>query len=463
MDRRRWMKVMVGMVGVRFRGKGNDSAIANRKDEGYRGIWFTLGQFSEYGDKYSGGLATYTANHVPMAIYAPQVRKTFFVYGGSRGGQRHLLAMASHYDHDRGVVPRPTIVHDKQVDDPHDNPSLAIDEYGHLWVFVSGRAQRRPGFIYRSLEPYSTDAFELVYSGEFTYPQPWWIPGTGFFFLHTRYTRGRELYFALSQDGRAWSGPTKLAGMGGHYQVSNRFGRRIVTCFMMHPGGDVDRRTNLYYVETRDMGRTWQTADGRPLDLPLEDPLCPALVRHYQAEGRLVYINDIQLDAKGNPVIFYITAADHRPGPPGEPRYQTVAFWDGGAWRFSEVTRTTHNYNVGSLYIEGEVWRIFAPTEPGPQRWGTGGEVAIWRSEDHGATWNKERDVTWDSPVNHQYVRRPVNAHPDFYAFWADGNPEEFSPSHLYFTNRKGDVVWRLPYTMKGDFAEPEPVRDGRK
>ena len=26
------------------------------KDDGYRGIWFTLGQFSEYGDKYSGGL-----------------------------------------------------------------------------------------------------------------------------------------------------------------------------------------------------------------------------------------------------------------------------------------------------------------------------------------------------------------------------------------------------------------------
>ena len=34
---------------------------------GYRGIWFTLGQFSEYGDKYSGGLGTYTMKHIPMA------------------------------------------------------------------------------------------------------------------------------------------------------------------------------------------------------------------------------------------------------------------------------------------------------------------------------------------------------------------------------------------------------------
>ena len=58
---------------------------------GYRGIWFTLGQFSEYGDKYSGGLGTYTASHNPLAVYAPAVEKTFFVYGGSPAGERHLL------------------------------------------------------------------------------------------------------------------------------------------------------------------------------------------------------------------------------------------------------------------------------------------------------------------------------------------------------------------------------------
>ena len=32
---------------------------------GYRGIWFTLGFKFEHGDKYSGGLGTYTANHQP--------------------------------------------------------------------------------------------------------------------------------------------------------------------------------------------------------------------------------------------------------------------------------------------------------------------------------------------------------------------------------------------------------------
>jgi hypothetical protein len=181
-------------------------------------------------------------------------------------------------------------------------------------------------------------------------------------------------------------------------------------------------------------------------------------VRDYRSEGRLVYINDIQIDADGHPVILYVTATSFQPGPPGEPRFQTVARWDGRQWHFSEVTTTTHNYDVGSIYIEGDVWRVFAPAEPGPQRWGTGGEVAIWRSTNRGESWEKERDVTRNSERNHSYVRRPVNAHDDFHAFWADGDADKLSPSHLYFTNKAGSQVWRLPYDMEGETARPELV-----
>ena len=77
-----------------FKGQAQDPkpTEGKAKDDGYRGIWFTLGQKSEYGDKYSGGLATYTANHVPMAIYSKEVNKTFFVYGGAKQ-QATLLDM----------------------------------------------------------------------------------------------------------------------------------------------------------------------------------------------------------------------------------------------------------------------------------------------------------------------------------------------------------------------------------
>jgi hypothetical protein len=430
---------------------------AAAKDNGYRGIWFTLGQKSEYGDKYSGGLGTYTANHVPMAIYAKEADKTFFVYGGAKQGERHLLAMASYYDHRRHAVPRPTIVHDKQgVDDPHDNPSLCLDGKGHLWVFVSGRAKKRPGFIYRSTKPYSTDQFEQVGEHEFTYPQPRWFEGRGFLFLFTRYTKGRELYYSTSPDGRAWTPARKFAGMGGHYQTSHRQGDRVITAFNMHPGGNVDKRTNLYYLQTEDFGKTWCNVRGEAVALPLTDIKSPALVRDYQADGRLVYIHDLDLDREGRPVILFITSADHRAGPAGDPRWWTVARWLGERWEFTQVTRANHNYSTGSLYLEpGGAWHIIGPTKPGPQPIGSGGEVAIWTSQDAGQTWRKERDITRGSEANHNYVRRPINAHADFYAFWADGNPDEFSKSRLYFANQTGDKVWELPYDMGGEFAEP--------
>jgi len=442
---------------------GSAPVISRDKDDGYRGIWFTLGQFSEHGDKYSGGLGTYTANHVPMAIYSPQANKTFFVYGGAKQGKRYLLVMASYYDHERHTVPRPTIVHDKGgVDDPHDNPSLCLDEQGYVWVFVSGRGRHRPGFIYRSRQPYSVDGFEQLGQRELTYPQPRWIEGRGFLHLFTKYTKGRELYWSTSRDGQAWTADQKFAGMGGHYQTSHQRGNLVFTAFNMHPGGNVDKRTNLYYLQTDDMGQTWRNAAGDPVGLPLADARNPALVRDYQAEKRLVYIHDLDLDRHGRPVILYITSADYKPGPGGDPRWWTVARATADGWEYTEVTRANHNYTTGALYLEDDgTWRIIGPTEPGPQPVGSGAEVAVWTSRDEGKTWRKDRDVTVGSPRNHNYVRRPVGAHPDFYAFWADGDPDKLSASHLYFANQAGDRVWRLPYNMADQFAAPVAVERG--
>jgi hypothetical protein len=77
-------------------------------------------------------------------------------------------------------------------------------------------------------------------------------------------------------------------------------------------------------------------------------------------------------------------------------------------------------------------------------------------------TWAKERDVTQGSAMNHNYVRRPVNAHPDFYAYWADGNPDTLTPSHLYFANQAGARVWQLPYDMAGESAKPLEIAGRR-
>ncbi len=439
------------------------------KDSGYRGIWFTLGQYSDtpdakrfwpYGDKYSGGLGTYTAKHVPIAVYAPEAKKTFFCYGGAKEGKRYLYNMVSYYDHETGMVPRPVIVHDKGgVDDPHDNSSVALDEKGHLWVYVAGRGRTRPGFVYRSVRPFDIDEFDLIYEGEVCYPQPYWVPGEGILELFTKYTGVRELYWNILREDGTRGEDRKLAGMGGHYQTTHQHGNRVVTAFNMHPKGVVDLRTNLYYVETTDMGRTWKSVDGTVLSPPLVDTQTPALVRDYQSEGRLCYLNSVTLDNEGHPVILVVTSSDHRPGPQGDPRTWEVAHWTGGEWKSHEVTNSTHNYDTGPLWVEKDgTWRIIGPTERGPQRWGVGGEIAVWESADAGKTWKKTREVTRNSPRNHSYVRPVVNGRDDFYALWADGHADKFSISRLYFCNKQGDKAWVLPYDMEEDFAKPEPL-----
>ena len=428
--------------------------------DGYRGIWFTLGQMTPHGDKYSGGLGTYTSSHNPLAVYSPAAQKTFFTYGGTTSKEaRHLLVMVSYFDHKTGLVPRPVIVHDKLgVDDPHDNGSLQIDAQGHIWVFVSGRAKKRPGFKYRSREPFSIEEFERVSEEEMTYPQPWYLEGHGWLNLFTKYTKGRELYWEMSLDGRTWSEDRKLAGMGGHYQVSGVHGSMVATFFNYHPGGNVDKRTNLYYAQTTDQGQTWTTAGGRRLEMPLSQVENPALVIDYATLNKNMYACDLNFDRDGRPLLLHVTSHGYAPGPGSDPRELCLARWDGKAWHTSTITRTDHNYDMGSLWVNGDEWNVIAPTLPGPQPWGGGGEVCLWTTRDRGSNWYLKRQITRDSPLNHNYVRRPREAHDPFFAFWADGNPGKLSESRLYFCDSTGEHVWRLPGDMSGDDEAPEEL-----
>ncbi|WP_277479923.1 BNR-4 repeat-containing protein [Catalinimonas alkaloidigena] len=427
------------------------------KIDGYKGIWFTLNQFYEYGDKYSGGLGTYTAKHVPLSIYAPEVNKTFFVYGGTTGEKdRYLLCMIGSYDHENNTVSRPAVVHDKEgVDDPHDNSSLSIDEEGYLWVFVSGRGTSRPGFKYRSASPYSIESFEQVSEEEMTYPQPWYVAGKGFLHLFTKYSGVRELYYESSPDGIKWTGDRKLSGIkegedekGGHYQMSNRLGDKIVTFFNWHPNGNVDRRTNLYYLQTTDLGETWTDIEGNMMQLPLTQLNNAARVRDYYSQEKNVYLKDVNFDTDGNPIGLYITSGGHEPGPSNDPREWHVIRWNGSAWEDHVVGTSDHNYDMGSLFIDKGEWIVVAPTENSPQPYGGGGEVVIWKSNDEGNSWNKVKQVTRLSERNHNYVRRVVNGKDPFLYFWADGNPDSLSISRMYYGDSQGNY-WRLPYEMK--------------
>ncbi len=445
----------------------DSKSLNNHKVNGYRGIWFELNQKYEYGDKYSGGLGTYTAKHIPLAAYAPAVDKTFFVYGGTiDSDQRHLLCMIGEFDHKTQLVSRPTVVYDKSgVDDPHDDPTIMIDDDGYIWVFVSGRGNSRKGIKLRSNEPYDINEFTQVSMEVFAYPQIW-NTKIGFFHFFTKYTGVRELYFETSSDGFTWTEDAMLAGIkespvkkSGHYQVSNHFndGAIIGTFFNRHRDGHPDTRTDLYYIQTRDFGETWEDIDQRTASLPMTEVEISQRIIDYQSMNKNVYMKDMGFDSKGNPVCLYITSGGHEPGPENRPYQWKVTYRDGDKWTTRDICESDHNYDMGSLYVSDSSWIVVGPTETGPQLWGTGGEIAIWSSENKGWDWVKQRDVTTKSELNHSYVRRPLNAKAPFCFFWASGHAHEFSISELYFGDFNGHV-WKLPYTMNEDFEKPEKI-----
>ena len=137
--------------------------------------------------------------------------------------------------------------------------------------------------------------------------------------------------------------------------------------FVASKGKGLNWRTNLYYIETDDLGKTWRSADGRQLTLPLTKPTSPALVHDYQEEGLNVYLKDIRLDAQERPVILFITSKGYESGPRNDPRTWTTARWTGAQWQIRPAFFSDNNYDMGSLYIEDDrTWRVIAPTETGP-------------------------------------------------------------------------------------------------
>ena len=482
-----------------------DPITLNQKASGYRGIWY-MNQPSndEYVYKYSGGLGTYCAKHSSFAIYRKEVNKTFFCYGGAKpDDDRALLHMVSYYDHETGQVPKPTILLDKKTNDAHDNPVMAIDKQGHIWIFSTSHGRARPSYIHKSVKPYDIEKFELVNAtridslvagsalrftpiDNFSYMQVWHQPGDstedgnlawgGFsaFFTRYGYPAKRTICFMNSADGENWSEWQRIAAIeDGHYQISGQgkvtpkgqivnYGEaKFGTMFNYHPKGKgLNWRTNLYYVESLDNGKTWQTAGGAELELPLTKVKNSALVRDYESEGLNVYLKDVKFDENNNPVLMYITSKGYQSGPKNDPRTWTIARWDNKKWNYSTVTTSDNNYDFGELWINSpDDWRVIGPTEKGPQEYNPGGEVAMWISSDKGATWKMKKQLTTGSQRNHTYVRDVQNAHPDFIAFWADGHGRQPSESRLYFCNSEG-TVFQLPQNMgSSSLMKPVPIK----
>lgn len=468
----------------------NYPSLNNQKINGYKGIWFLVASRA-----YSGGLGTYTEYHTPLAIYSPEVQKTFFVFGGTIEGRKsnlsvwpptvgseygdYLLCMVGCFDHKTQTVSKPTVVHDKGgIHDPHENSTIAMDADGYIWVFVNGRGSipSRPGTIYKSRQPYNVDAFDLIDTQVgLAYAQPKYVKDKGFIVPFTYYYGNygnRQLQFITSPDGHTWSekqllfdilqSPESGEKRGGHYQTSGQWGEKIgFFCQWLFWSNNIlslhHMNTNLYYLQTVDFGKTWTKADGSPVSLPVTEADDETLVREFLSKNQHCYVKDMTFDEKGNPMLLYLYGTGRGAALDAGWGMKTwaVLYWNGKEWENHDITTSDHNWDMGSIWTTNGKWSVIAPTDPGPQTWHTGGELVLWESTDNGNTWKRTKQVTKNSPRNHTYARKVINGVDPFMYFWADGNADEPSISKLYFGDSKGNV-WQLPYTMTKDTQKPQ-------
>lgn len=445
------------------------------KADGFKGIWYmNQPSHDEYVYKYSGGLATYPANHRPFAIYSDKVKKTFFCFGGTDDKNSTLLHNVSYFDHRTGILANPTILLDKQTTDAHDNPVISMDKKGYIWIFSTSHGTSRPSYISKSVKRYDIERFEPIPATEivdgervpfsnFSYFQVYYVKRKGFIALFTKYQSGqRVIGFNTSKDGESWNEWQVIAHIeDGHYQVSVERDGKVGVAFDYHPKGKgLNYRTNLYYLETDDFGETWTTAAGSEVTLPLTTVQNPALVHDYSAQHWNSYLLDINLDESGHPVILTVTSKGYEAGPEKGPRQWTFSSFENGQWSANPVTTSDSNYDMGSIYPLGDGrFQVIGPTIDGPQAFNPGGEVAMWQSDDGGQNWSLVKQLTEHSPMNHTYVRRPQYVQPDFYAIWADGHGRKPSESYLYFSDEQGKV-FRMPREGTGPFLLPEPITE---
>lgn len=450
-----------------------EAQLIQQKANGFKGIWYMNQPSNDvYVYKYSGGMATYPANHRPFAIYADKVKKTFFCFGGTDDQNSTLLHNVSYYNHKTGKLANPTTLLDKKTNDAHDNPVISIDDKGYIWIFSTSHGTARPSYISKSLKPYNIDKFEIIKATEqingktvpftnFSYFQVYYMKGKGFIALFTKYNAQghRVIGYNTSRDGKSWNERKEVAHIeDGHYQITAEKDGKIGVAFDYHPKGKgLNYRTNLYYLQTDDFGASWHTAAGETVTLPLTSIQNPALVNDYSQQKWNSYLLDINFDEANQPLILTITSKGYEAGPEKGPRNWTFSKFENGSWNNYQVTASDSNYDNGSIYpVSQDTIQIIGPTEDGPQAYNPGGELAIWQSVDGGKGWNMLKQLTKNSEMNHGYVRRPLNAQPDFYGIWADGNGRKPSISNLYFLTKEGDI-FRMPRNGTGSMLSPEP------
>ena len=404
-------------------------------DSAFRGVWYGCGTENALPGRkyvYAGGKATYSAWHHPMAVYAPEAKKTFFVFGDAQN-----RPAVSYYDHTTGDFAPPLALGTNPDGNAHRNPTMLMDEDGFLYVFYGYAGGAQPIMVLRSAAPYDIGRWQRradLTAGTGSYAQPWQLKPGEIFVAH-RQPSGWA--FKRSTDrGASWTPAVGLAEFDTYEFTSTVYGitvaaggdfpRAVHFAWSRLGGGSPEavrtkhlwaRRYNVYYARSDDGGDTWRRSDGTPYTLPITED---AAEKIYDSGEHGVWLKDLQVDPEGNPCMLFLDA--------DTDTYASAwkfARHHEGRWTFSDVASSDHMYDGGALVlVADDDFRVYGPTtavQPGTD----GGEIDEWRSADQGRTWKRTARVTTGSAYSHNHVKTVFNheqGHGDFRVLWSYGD-----------------------------------------
>ena len=294
--------------------------------------------------------------------------------------------MVATYDHTSGQWGQPVNV--GSGTDNHGGPALTCDRRGYLHVIFGPHADV-PFQHGRSARP--NDASEWIMLDAFghhpTYPSAVCDEQDT---LHVIYRGGvprghpfKLIYQQRTSDG-AWTEPRALAGAPADWKGYTHYHASIAIA----ADQTLHVAYNLYYrgaakhaghMMSRDRGKTWELADGSPLDLPVGVASDAFFARTDEA----FKVTNVVCDSKGLP---WISLADARSkaGP-------TIYHHDGNAWSsFCPAKRTSGDVPLAELSFQGSLAvdsqdRIYvALTRGTPVVGGITGDVILLYSADRG-------------------------------------------------------------------------------
>lgn len=273
-----------------------------------------------------------------------------------------------YYDHLSRKTVTTTIYDDLQVDD-HDNPSILIDEEGHLLVFFNSHGGPEGLYFTRSKKSEDISEWEEVRilklndptqlehgTESYTYTNPVKLSAEGGrIFLFWRGVDGKPAYTTSEDNGKSWSEGRILCLPERSYSFRRPYvkvasnGVDVIHIALTdgHPRNESEN--SIYYMSYCD--GAFYTADGQKIreeGTPPHQPREMDVVYDALVTKEKGWIWDMAADQEGNPVLVYSRFPDDQNHLYGYAR------WEGSSWKNFTLV------NSGSWFpetLEGETER----------------------------------------------------------------------------------------------------------